>query len=233
MEKIGCLCLRGFTRSPFEVEPLVEYLRLQTDWTFSVPVLTGHGENDDLSKVSYRDWIEHAESALKELMFKCNEVYVIGFSMGGIIACYLAANYPVKKLVLLSAAVKYINPKQLLLDIKSLIKDLIKGNVTNNELYLRYKNKIIKTPIRATQQFRALVSANSTSYEEIKIPVFIAQGNKDGIVPVNSAYLLYEMIPASSKNLYIEEEAEHLICHCQNNQKLFKEIELFLKKSVS
>lgn len=57
-----------------------------------------YGEDEDLSKVSYRDWIEHAESALKELMFKCNEVYVIGFSMGGIIVCYLTVNFPVKNL---------------------------------------------------------------------------------------------------------------------------------------
>ncbi|WML50198.1 alpha/beta fold hydrolase [Neobacillus sp. PS3-34] len=154
---IGCLCIHGFTGAPYEVEPLVEYLKEQTDWLFSVPTLPGHGDNLSLKGIKYQQWIEYAEEELKKLLANCDQVYVIGFSMGGLIASYLAANYNIDKLVLLSAAAYYINPRQLVLDLKNVLIDTVQGNIAKNELFLRYKRKIIQTPLEATLQFRRLV----------------------------------------------------------------------------
>ena len=47
--------------------------------------------------------------------------------MGGIIAMYLANRYTIDKLVLLSAAAKYIYPSQLLQDIKDIAKEAVVG----------------------------------------------------------------------------------------------------------
>lgn len=138
---IGCLCIHGFTGSPYEVEPLVDFLKKHTDWEIAAPTLPGHGETLQLKGVRYKDWIKHAEEELKKLMVKCETVYVIGFSMGGLIAAYLAVNYPVKKLVLLSPAAYYVNPKQLAADIRKMVKDTFRGELQNNDLYLRYKKK--------------------------------------------------------------------------------------------
>ena len=133
--------MHGFTGEPTEVEPLACYLRERTDWSISVPVLPGHGEGADLGSVAYTDWVECAEQAVHDMVACCDEVYVVGFSMGGILACRTASVYPVKKLVLLSAAAKYINGKQLVRDIGGLVKDSFRGSVKDNELYMRYKNK--------------------------------------------------------------------------------------------
>ena len=230
MKKIGCVCLHGFTGAPTEVEPLACYLRERTDWAISVPVLPGHGEGADLGSVAYTDWVECAEQAVQDMVACCDEVYVVGFSMGGILACRTASAYPVKKLVLLSAAAKYINGKQLVRDIGGLVKDSFKGSVKDNELYMRYKNKIVQTPLRAAREFRALVAASRGSFRKISIPVFIAQGELDAIVPPSSAKYLYDAIPSRHKQLYIEKNAKHLICHCENNLALFKEVEGFLKR---
>lgn len=230
MKKIGCVCLHGFTGAPSEVEPLADYLRDRTDWVISVPVLPGHGEDADLGSVVYTDWVECAEQAVKEMAACCDEVYVVGFSMGGILACHTASVFPVKKLVLLSAAAKYINGKQLVRDIGGLVKDSIKGSAKDNELYMRYKNKIVQTPLRAAREFRALVAANRGTFRKISIPVFIAQGELDAIVPVSSARYLYNAIPSRDKQLYIEKNAKHLICHCENNLALFEEVEAFLNR---
>ncbi|PLS15889.1 carboxylesterase [Bacillus sp. M6-12] len=227
----GCLCIHGFTGSPFEVQPLAEYLKDHTDWKIVVPTLPGHEEKGSLKGINYTEWIDCAELALQSLLKECNTVYVIGFSMGGIIACYLAAKYPVKKLVLLSAAARYINSRQLALDSVEMVRDAWRGNLGKNELYLRYKNKMVKTPISAAYQFRLLVAANRRVFQDIKIPTFIAQGKKDGIVPPRSALFLFEKINAPEKELRIVEEAKHLICHCEEKRSLFKEILEFLHRS--
>lgn len=225
---IGCLCIHGFTGSPLEVEPLVAYLKKRTNWEFAVPTLPGHGEKLKLDGIEYREWIKHAENELVQLLKKCDTVYVVGFSMGGLIASYLAVHYPVEKLVLLSASAYYVNPKQLAADIAAMVKDTFKGDLLNNELFLRYKRKIKETPFSATLQFRSLVSNIRPLLQMIETPTFIAQGEADGIVPVKSAKFLYENIGAETKNIKYVPRSGHLICHCDDNEQLFSEILDFL-----
>lgn len=227
---IGCLCIHGFTGSPFEVEPLVHYLKERTNWQFAVPTLPGHGDSLNLKGIHYHDWISHAEKALHDLMQKCETIYIIGFSMGGMIASFLAARYPVQKLVLLSAAAFYVNPKQLTSDIMAMIKDSFKGDLSNNELFIRYKRKIKETPIGATMQFRNLVTKVRPLLEGISVPTLIAQGECDGIVPPKSAEYLYRQIGAQQKKLVYYQNSKHLICHSEERELLFTEVFEFLQR---
>jgi carboxylesterase len=228
MKMIGCLCIHGFTGSPYEVEPLVKYLKDQTDWILSVPTLPGHGETLSLKGVRYHQWIECAEAELKILLQKCDTVYIIGFSMGGLIASFLASKYPIDKLVLLSAAAYYINPKQLASDMKMIIQDSLIGNLANNELFLRYKRKIKETPIAATIQFRKLVSFIRPILPQVNVPTLIAQGESDGIVPPKSAEYLYHTISAQQKRITYIKHSKHLICYCEEKEALFSQVMDFL-----
>lgn len=227
---IGCLCIHGFTGAPFEVEPLVKYLKEHTQWRIAVPTLPGHGDSLQLKGVRYQQWVKHAEQELEKLLETCEQVYVIGFSMGGIIASYLAVHYPIKKLILLSAAAYYVNPKQLALDVADMVKDSFKGRLAENELFVRYKRKIIETPIAATLQFQRLVSSVRPLLNKVNIPTLIAQGESDGVVPPKSAKYLYEHIGTPHKKLVFLKDSKHLICHCNEREKLFHEVVNFLSQ---
>lgn len=120
--KTGVLCLHGFTGGPYEVKPYVDYLEVNTDWKIVVPTLPGHGETLELKNLTAETWMMAAEQALRLLQKEVDRVFVVGFSMGGIIAIYLALRYKIERLVLLSAAAKYINPTQLLHDIGDVAK---------------------------------------------------------------------------------------------------------------
>ncbi len=227
---IGCLCIHGFTGAPFEVEPLVKYLKEHTQWRIAVPTLPGHGDSLQLKGVRYQQWVKHAEQELEKLLETCEQVYVIGFSMGGIIASYLAVHYPIKKLILLSAAAYYVNPKQLALDVADMVRDSFKGRLAENELFVRYKRKIIETPIAATLQFQRLVSSVRPLLNKVNIPTLIAQGESDGVVPPKSAKYLYEHIGTPHKKLVFLKDSKHLICHCNEREKLFHEVVNFLSQ---
>lgn len=225
---IGCLLIHGFTGAPYEVEPLAEFLKERTDWKISVPTLPGHGVPGSLKGVQYQEWINHAEAELTKLIDTCDTVYVVGFSMGGMIASYLAAQYPVDRLILLSAAAYYVNLKQLAVDIKEMMKDSLHGKLQENELFLRYKRKITETPFAATLQFRRLVSFIKPLLHQVNVPTFIAQGECDGIVPPKSAEYLFHTISAKQKKLSLFKHSKHLICHCEERDTLFSQVLDFL-----
>ncbi|KKI92213.1 carboxylesterase [Bacillus sp. SA1-12] len=225
---IGCLFIHGFTGAPYEVEPLASYMKEKTDWIVKVPTLPGHGETLSLKGYTYHDWIAHAEKELNALMKEADEVYVVGFSMGGVIASYLAAKYEVKKLVLLSAAVYYVNPKQLLLDCKDMIKDMLTGKINENELFKRYKKKLHETPLLATMEFQKLVKKVKPYLKKLTLPVLIIQGECDGIVPVKSAHYLYKTIPSKEKELRLLPCSKHHVCYGEDYEDLKEYVENFL-----
>src|SRR5690625_4989000 len=143
---IGCLMIHGFTGGPHEVKPLHDYLRKHTDWQISLPILSGHGEALHLDEVSYDMWLKEAEEALLELKQSCDKVYVIGFSMGGMIAAYLAAHFDIDKLVLLATARRYLSFKYLSYYVADVVSDGFKGQLDENEIFTHYKSKIGAVP---------------------------------------------------------------------------------------
>ncbi len=230
MGQTGCLLLHGFTGGAYEVNPLARYLREHTDWIISVPVLPGHGRNLRLHDTNAVEWITYAEEELKRLYMYCDEIYVVGFSMGGLIAAYLTIHYPVKKLVLLSAAALYINPKQIFSDVGTVISDTIRRRLNENEWFGHYKYKLFHTPIRSTREFRRLASYVVPLLPKIRVPVFIAQGQMDGIVPPKAARFVYDRVGTYQKRLYLSKSSKHLICYGSDCDRLFHEIAFFLKQ---
>ncbi|WP_144513655.1 carboxylesterase [Bacillus sp. FJAT-22090] len=219
--KTGVLCIHGFTGGPYEVKPFVEYLQAKTDWQIVVPTLPGHGETLELNNVTAENWMMEAELCLRQLQKEVDKIVVVGFSMGGVIAMYLANRYPIAKLILLSAAAKYIYPLQLLQDIKEITKEAIAGKLEDNILYKQYSYKWRATPIHATLEFVRLVRMVEPYYGQITIPVCLVQGKKDGIVPYTTAQFLYDQLGSKKKELIYSETGKHHICYSEDCEDWF------------
>ncbi|WP_060681176.1 alpha/beta hydrolase [Virgibacillus halodenitrificans] len=230
---IGCLIIHGFTGGPYEVEPLASYLTKNTNWHVEVPTLPGHGKKLNLTDASHKKWIKAAEASFVQLQAKYNEIYIIGFSMGGMIAAYLAAKYKVEKLVLLATSGKYLSFKQITLDLTDVIADGFKGELNNNKLYQHYKKKIGAVPLKANIEFLKLVRFTRRFLKKVETPVLIAQGQQDGMVPYKTAYYLDKKITSSRKEVVFFERSRHLICLGEDKDTLNQMVHQFLIKSVN
>lgn len=228
--KTGVLGIHGFTGGPYELQPFVDYLDAHTDWNIVVPTLPGHGETLELRHLTAESWMMAAEQSLRQLQKEVDRVIIVGFSMGGIIAMYLANRYPIHKLVLLSAAAKYVYPAQLLQDIKDMAKEAILGKIEDNPLYKRYGYKVKETPIPATFEFIRLVRIVQPYYGQIKIPVYIVQGKKDGIVPYATAQFIYDEIGSLKKEIVYSESGKHHICYSDDCKDWFNTALIFLRQ---
>jgi len=228
--KTGVLFIHGFTGGTFEVRPFVNYLRMKTDWLISTPTLPGHGVKLDLRKGSANSWLMEAEIAIRKLQREVDRVIVVGFSMGGLIAMFLALRYRVDKLVLLSAAAKYISPRHLLQDAGVMLAESVTKKYPPNTFYHLYPYKLTHTPLRATFEFLRIVKTVAPYYDRIDTPVCIVQGMKDGIVPFSAAEHLYRTL-ASEKKVFIKSAlGKHHICYSDDCDNWFNEVFEFLRK---
>ncbi len=228
--KTGVLFIHGFTGGTYEVQPLVTYVKKHTDWSIEVPTLPGHGVTIDLRRVSAQNWLMEAEIAMRRLRKRVDRVIIAGFSMGGLIAIYLALRYPVDKLILLSAAAKYISPRVLLDDVRIILTESITKRYTPNTFYHLYNYKLTHTPLRATFEFLKIVKTVQPYYQSIQCPVCIVQGEKDGIVPLATAEHLYKKLGSKVKKLVTSPTGKHHICYSADNEKWFAEVLLFMQQ---
>lgn len=229
--KIGVLCIHGFTGGPFEVQPFADFLIEKTDWIVEIPTLPGHGEKLALKDISAEAWMMEAELALKRLKKQTDRVMIVGFSMGGLIAMYLAMRYKIDRLVLLSAAAKYISAPQLLEEVRGAAVDAVTGKLPENPLFHLYEYKLLNTPISSALEFLRVVKMVEPYYRRIETPVCIVQGGKDGIVPVSAAEYIYEQIGSAEKQIIHSETGKHLICYSDDADDWFSQVYEFMKKA--
>jgi len=119
----GALLAHGFSGTPGELRPLAERLAKQ-GYSVEAPLLAGHGgSQDELAAVTWRDWVSSARQALDTLRARCATVVLVGFSMGGAITLYLAANEvdhtgrPIAGIVTMSTLTRINSPLIVLLPI--------------------------------------------------------------------------------------------------------------------
>ena len=230
--KTGVLYIHGFTGGTYEVQPFITYVKKHTDWSLEVPTLPGHGVTLDLTNMSAESWMMEAELALRKLRKRVDRVIIVGFSMGGLIAMYLTLRYPVDKLILLSAAAKYISPRVLLDDVRIVLKESVTRKYTPNTFYHLYDYKLTRTPLRATFEFLKIVKMVEPYYHQIKTPVCIVQGERDGIVPFATAEHLYKRLGSDQKLLLTSPVGKHHICYSDDCDDWFSKALKFMREGI-
>ena len=226
MNKVGCLIIHGFGGNTNEVKPLADLLS-ERGFVTLCPQLEGHtGRRKDFANSNYKGWIKSAEDAFIQLKSECDNIVLLGFSLGGLIAVNLAAKYDVLAVVTLSMPVYYFDTKKLFENLKGDIKAFFK-KVTKRETVIaiksnlidfkaesskekmkpfenikKYLNALMVTPLRAILSLKAVLDKTIPLLKKISRPILIIQGLKDVAVIHKSAEYIYENV--SSKVKYIK-----------------------------
>ncbi len=103
--RAGVLLLHGWKGFPGLMYPVFDAL-VNQGFSVSLPRLPGHGTTmADMLRTNRHDWMRRAMDAYADLAATHSPTYVVGHSMGGIIALLLAGTYPVERTVLLAPAI--------------------------------------------------------------------------------------------------------------------------------
>lgn len=104
---VGCLCLHGFTASPAEVRWLGAHLA-QSGYTVLGQRLAGHGTSPrDLARTTWQDWYASALDGYHLLRGQCDQIVLVGHSMGGLLSLLLATEMDVAGLAVLAAPIHF------------------------------------------------------------------------------------------------------------------------------
>ncbi|ANT65957.1 alpha/beta hydrolase [Prosthecochloris sp. CIB 2401] len=219
----GVLVIHGFTATLESVRPLEAPLRA-LGYEVAMPVLAGHSASspESLRGVRWSAWQRDAESSFLELASRCDRVFVVGHSMGALLAFDLAATYgdrvagvvaatPAFRLVSLLAPGR---PFHFLAPIIGRWKKNwgLRAAFTDPEFPCS-QTHYPWAPTDAILSFFDLISYASGRLEEVASPVLIIHNRHEKTVLPESAEYVYKRIstPVVGKAITWLERSEHQV----------------------
>ena len=198
---------------------------------FDVYQFTLPGHNVKSIKLSSKEeWIKASEDKLNYLInHGYKKIYLVGHSMGGVIATYLASKYKeVKKLVLIAPSFTHIGKEEgSILKASKKIPDIIKAYSLQE-----FETRITKLPVLALKEFFDLVNLYQYVYKDIDIPVMILHGSSDQMVPIESTKKIFKELKNKHKVYVTVNNYYHDIFNGKKLPKINNEIISFLKTPV-
>ena len=232
-KKKAILLIHGFVGGIYDFGDLTNELQVNKNIDVFSFTLPGH-DLTIVKDVKYQDWIHEAERQMQFLInHNYKEIYVVGHSMGGVIASYLASTYTqVKKLVLVAPAFGYFSFKDGALDIKG-FNDSIKNmkNIIGDNMEI-VLSRVIKTPISTMMEFTKLVNKYYESVRHIYCDTLIIRGSDDHVVPKEATDYVYSNIKSKNVHLYNMKEVNHNCFRERRCNQVIEIIEEFLLKNV-
>ena len=226
--KKAILIVHGFAGGTYDQEELANYLELNRNFDVFQFTLPGHDKN--LSKVEHQAWESASEEMIEWLIRKgYNKIYLIGHSMGGVIATYLASKYKeVKKLVLAAPAFHYLNVIKNDLNVgKSLkIAPKIIKDYGGDEVVAR----MLKFDVSVIREFMDLIKHYYDYPKYVTCKTLIIQGKNDSLVPVTSSEYVYNNINTNKKYIVYLDGETHDLFRSEKQEETFKLVEQFLKR---
>jgi carboxylesterase len=187
----GVLLLHGFAGTPPELRRLGEHLAAH-GYRCRGPALAGHGTTpEQLMATDRHDWLRSAHAELDRLADECDELMVVGQSMGGAIALHLAAtDLRVRAVATLAAPIWLTG---MAVRLVPLMRHVVPWHVARDDIDLYDPAGIEelysygRRPMRSIHQFMALIAEVRDELAQVRAPVLVAHGGRDRTIHPDNA----------------------------------------------
>ncbi|HUI04349.1 MAG TPA: alpha/beta fold hydrolase [Acidimicrobiales bacterium] len=202
------LVLHGFTGNPQSMRPQADALAAE-GYTVELPLLPGHGTAiEDMVPTRWPDYASAAEAAYAALAARCDDVAVVGLSMGGTLGCHLAERHPeIRGLVLVNPFVdppaeSFREVLRGLLDAGTEVAPGLGSDIAKEgPVELAYPG----TPVAAALSLFEGIDAVAAGLAEIRCPVLLLSSRQDHVVPPSSGDVLVAGVSGPVERVWLEE----------------------------
>jgi carboxylesterase len=219
-DRRGVLCIHGFTGSPYEMRFLGEALATR-GMTVRGMALPGHATRiDDLHDKTWRDWVDAVVAAFDELSARCDRVAVVGQSLGGLLALYLATRRAPATVVSLAAPLWLEGIGGVVA--RALTRGPLAGRVRTlpklggsdvRDPAVRAENPCYRGfPVAPLGELLAFMDVVDAALPLVRVPLLVLHATQDHTAPVASARRIVARAAAPERpRLLILDDSYHLI----------------------
>ncbi len=213
--RTGCLLIHGFTGTPKEMRWLGEYLN-QKSFSVIAPRIAGHATYlNDIERSRWQDWVSSVEDAFYLIRPQVDQLFVIGLSMGGILASICSSYLKFEGLVTISTPyeipqkdwrLKFIKP------LAYLMPRVKKGpgdwhNIDAAKDHVDYPSQPTKSIIELLSLFDELHLA----LPKLNLPSLHIHSSLDKDVPFSHLQQIYDNNGSKEKSTFEVNKSGHVV----------------------
>jgi carboxylesterase len=228
---VGCLLIHGFTGTPYEMRGLGDFLADKGYCVYG-PRLAHHGTSAaDMTRSRWWDWYFAALDGWHLLRANCEQVFVIGLSMGGLTALLLAAKNPVAGVVTMSAPAVYMKNEWQFIAARYLwwLRPLWKKSPGERSLTPSYR----EIPVRAAGELLIYRKELDAALPSVTAPALLMHAVHDKDVPFENLNYIYDKIGSSCKKKIRIEQGGHVLTEDADKEKVYQEVIDFLAEMAA
>ena len=236
--KVGILLVHGFTGSPWEMRWLGEKLAEAGNSVLGVRLFGHATKQEDLTRVRWWDWYHSLLDGYHILRSTCEEIFLLGQSLGGALCMFLGSQIPPTGIITLSAP--YFLPDARMSILRPLLPLISK--------FWRYSPKEPATdwvdqqamernleydahPIRGGMEVYDLLLRMQSNLHLIQSPVLMIYSHGDAIITPEHAEKYQASLVSEDKEIFWLEKSGHNIASDAAREQVLFKIQEFIQRS--
>ena len=237
---IGCLIVHGFMASRGEVGWLGEYLAEQ-GCTVYIPRLPGHAVNPaDMHRMRWQDWYGQVLDGYHILRQQCENVIVIGHSMGGLLGSLLSSAVPLDGLVI--AGSPFRTPRKTMpftRFVSSILRftshptgdplqSVIRAEQQRRGEPIIGRVNYVKWSSRAVYELHRLIQVSYDNLPNVTVPLLLVYARQDETILWGDHELVAERVNSDILELCLLDDGGHIIFQDTGRDAAFATIGQFI-----
>ncbi|HLO27926.1 MAG TPA: alpha/beta fold hydrolase [Anaerolineales bacterium] len=236
--KPACLIIHGFTGTPKEMRWMGEYLN-QQGYTCLGVRLTGHATHpEDMIRSRWTDWVASVEDGYQLLCGVTDQIFLIGLSMGGVLALLMSTRLEVRGVVAMSAPSRL--PTDYPIWLLKLVSLVMRYSPKSRELpgtgwfdKDAYQGHIAyaRNPVRSTVELKKLILEMHAALPRVRVPVLLMHSKDETYIsPDNMEEIYNGLVNAPEKaKLYIAGSG-HVLPRDASREQVFRSAVEFIER---
>ena len=209
---VGVLLCHGFTGTPQSLRPWAEHLAA-AGLTVALPRLPGHGTTlAEANLTHWEDWYAELDRHFAQLRERCDQVFVMGLSMGGTLAIRLAEVHgdDVAGLVLVNPSLLTKRPDRFLLPVMRWVVPTWPGIASDIKKPGATELAYDKIPVKASYQLARLWLTTRGDLAKVTQPVLIFRSTEDHVVEPDSCEMFHAKASSTDVREVVLEDSYHV-----------------------
>lgn len=238
MRKV-CILLHGYLGDEADFGLLPKSLKPYYDDVI-ICQMPGHTTINRIYTFTFKETVEMLYEVIESYV-KDAVVDIIGYSLGGVMASYLAKQYNFNKVVLISPSIKFLNfgfPRTMREYVRSIEKEYEKVKAAEEKdeaknlfkadfryIWYRFTTRFTFSTFKTFLQF---IEANNKMTEKIKAPLLVVRGELDELVPPDTVETILNSCVNPIKEYIGVPKASHLFLRFSKQDETIMRIIKFL-----
>lgn len=234
--RVGVVLVHGLNGNRSDMEEL-EQLFLAQGMRVENILLPGHGTQvQEMLTIGWHDWASALQQAVRAFKLHCDQVFLIGHSLGGALCLHVAAQEEISGVIAMCAPL-YMRPWMLpaIRMVRQLTPFLptLREDVRDAHARKRYTRNVYRwTPMASVESMLLYLPRLREELARITVPALVIAAQRDHVVPVRDGHEIYRLLGSPEKQLVILKRSYHVVMKDHDREEVQERSLAFIQKYV-